>query len=323
MAILIDTPRWPAHGTLFGHLVSDRSLTELHRFARSVEIPLRAFDHDHYDVAERHLERLVAAGALPVTSRELVSRLTAGGLRVRRPEKLPAAASLIDPLRALWADLVTNFHRRARPTGAERGLVEPACGSLYDAGLGDDLLAAWSAPTRHYHDPRHLWMMLAALDQLGEATPALRLATPTLRLATWFHDAVYDGVPGRDEEESARWAERALPGLVDDATVAEVARLVRLTTTHRPDPDDAAGQALSDADLSTLAGPEARYWMYARAIRLEYAHVDDAAFRTGRATVLQGFLDTPRLFHTETGHRLWEGQARANISRELDFLLHD
>ena len=68
-------------------------------------------------------------------------------------------------------------------------------------------------------------------------------------LAAWFHDAVYDG-QGDDEERSARLAvlARRLGPWAD-----EVARLVRLTATHRPADDDHAGQVLCDADLGILA----------------------------------------------------------------------
>lgn len=80
--MLIDEPLWPAHGTLFSHLVSDESLAELHDFARAAGIPFRAFDLDHYDVPEHRHGHLVAAGALLVTRREFVVRLRASGLRV-------------------------------------------------------------------------------------------------------------------------------------------------------------------------------------------------------------------------------------------------
>jgi len=87
MAILIDTPMWPNHGTLWSHLVSDSSLEELHAFARANEVPARAFDLDHYDVpASRHAE-LVKAGAHEVSNRELVVRLLASGLRVSQAER--------------------------------------------------------------------------------------------------------------------------------------------------------------------------------------------------------------------------------------------
>ena len=83
MTVLIDWPIWPAHNTVWGHLVSDSSLEELHAFARAVGLPPRSFDLDHYDVPiVRHAE-LVEAGALQVSYRDLVRRLERSGLRVK------------------------------------------------------------------------------------------------------------------------------------------------------------------------------------------------------------------------------------------------
>lgn len=87
MTVLIDEPIWPAHGTVWAHLVSDASLDELHAFAAAAGIPRRAFDHDHYDVPEARCDELVARGAVPVTGRELLRRLQLGGLRVTQREK--------------------------------------------------------------------------------------------------------------------------------------------------------------------------------------------------------------------------------------------
>lgn len=85
--ILIDEAIWPAHGTVWAHLVSDASLDELHAFAARAGIPPRGFDHDHYDVPAERLEELVALGATAVTGRELLRRLQASGLRVRQKDK--------------------------------------------------------------------------------------------------------------------------------------------------------------------------------------------------------------------------------------------
>lgn len=87
MAILVDDPLWPAHGRMWAHLVSDESLTELHAFARAQALPERSFDHDHYDVPEEALPRLIAGGAQPVPGKELVRRLIASGLRVRARDR--------------------------------------------------------------------------------------------------------------------------------------------------------------------------------------------------------------------------------------------
>ena len=85
VAILIDPPNAPGRGRLWSHLASDTSYAELHDFARAVGVPERGFDRDHYDVPAEWYDAMLAAGAEPVRSRELVARLVAAGLRVRKP----------------------------------------------------------------------------------------------------------------------------------------------------------------------------------------------------------------------------------------------
>ena len=89
MTVLIDEAVWPNHGTLWGHLVSDVSYDELHAFARRAGIPERGFDNDHYDYPREKYDELVALGAVPVSARELLTRLQAAGLRVRQRDKRP------------------------------------------------------------------------------------------------------------------------------------------------------------------------------------------------------------------------------------------
>lgn len=84
MAILIDAAIWPAHDRLWCHMVSDTSLEELHAFARALGVPERAFEDDHYDIPESHRHEALAAGALEVSARELVTALYLAGMR-RRP----------------------------------------------------------------------------------------------------------------------------------------------------------------------------------------------------------------------------------------------
>ena len=82
MTILIDEARWRHRDRLWCHLVSDASLDELHTFADVNEIPRRGFHGDHYDIPEEYRDGLIAAGAVPVESRELIRRLKAVGLRM-------------------------------------------------------------------------------------------------------------------------------------------------------------------------------------------------------------------------------------------------
>ena len=177
--------------------------------------------------------------------------------------------------------------------------------------LREELRAAYADGSRGYHDLRHLAEVLARLDELAAA--GVGYDRRTVLLAAWFHDAVHDG-GADDEERSARWAERALP---TGAPVADVARLVRMTATHRPSDDDRDGCALSDADLAILAAPPARYAEYVADVRREYAAVGDADFAAGRAAVLADLLAKERLFHTDHARRHWEDAARANVAAEL------
>ena len=174
--------------------------------------------------------------------------------------------------------------------------------------LRDALLVAWDRDG--YHDLLHLAEVLDRLDLLAAAGASF---DPTLvALAAWFHDAVYDGADD-DEERSAQWAERALP----EAYADEVARLVRMTAHHRPSDDDAAGCALSDADLGILAAGPERYADYVAGVRADFAHVADADFRAGRLAVLQDLAAKPSLFHSARARELWEARARANLDREI------
>lgn len=84
MTVLIDPPSWPGRGRLWSHLVSDTSYEELHAFAAALGVPERAFDRDHYDLPAPYYDRAIAAGAEPATSRDIVSRLIAAGLRRRK-----------------------------------------------------------------------------------------------------------------------------------------------------------------------------------------------------------------------------------------------
>ena len=88
MTILIDDARWPAHGRLWAHLISDSDLEELHAFAAANGIPRRGFDRDHYDVPDEAHQRLVAAGARHVDGHALVKALIGSGLRITARERL-------------------------------------------------------------------------------------------------------------------------------------------------------------------------------------------------------------------------------------------
>ncbi|SES10868.1 HD domain-containing protein [Actinokineospora terrae] len=181
-----------------------------------------------------------------------------------------------------------------------------------DESLGRSLLDRWSEPHRRYHDLAHLDAVLSGVDLLAEHADDPDL----VRLAAWYHDAVYRGRPD-DEEQSALLAEAELPAAgLDAAAVAEVGRLVRLTAGHRTSPGDRNGEVLCDADLAILASDG--YDAYVAAVREEYRHVPEDAFRVGRAAVLRNLLALPNLYRTPLARERWEAVARENLRLELE-----
>ena len=305
MSIFIDPPVWPAHGTVFSHLISDTSLAELHDFAAKTGISPRAFDADHYDVPAYRYEGLVRAGAREVSGSQLTRILIDSGLRVplrERPNKIRPR------LMRAWDSLLPGH-----------------------TALGEDLLERYEQPHRKYHTSVHLSEMLTALKTLYEQH---HTATPrAVLLAAWFHDAVYEANPGEDEAASADLARTALTplastGSLTNREVTAIAHLIELTASHQlaDGIEEYTSGALTradaafflDADLAILAADSPRYTRYVAGVRAEYAHYAPDAFTRGRAAILQGFLNRTAIYASDTAHLLWDAPARLNLRTELE-----
>ena len=182
---------------------------------------------------------------------------------------------------------------------------------------GEDLILRWSEPQRRYHTVDHLQFMLSIVDEHADTADD----ADAVRLATWFHDAVYDPKAIDNEMRSAELAASVLPSLnVPGERVAEVVRLVWLTSSHEIGGRDPNGSLLVDADLAILASPPEGYEAYRRAIREEYAHVPDDAFRSGRLAVLRQLLDLGQLYQSRALRVAWDARARANMLAECALL---
>ena len=305
MSIFIDPPVWPAHGTVFSHLISDMSLAELHDFAAKTGISPRAFDADHYDVPAYRYEGLVRAGAREVSGSRLTRILIDSGLRVplrERPNKIRPR------LMRAWDSLLPGH-----------------------TALGEDLLERYEQPHRKYHTSVHLSEMLTALKTLYKRH---HTATPrAVLLAAWFHDAVYEANPGEDEAASADLARTALTplastGSLTNREVTAIAHLIELTASHQlaDGIEEYTSGALTradaafflDADLAILAADSPRYTRYVAGVRAEYAHYAPDAFTRGRAAILQGFLNRTAIYASDTAHLLWDAPARLNLRTELE-----
>ncbi len=174
------------------------------------------------------------------------------------------------------------------------------------------ILAAYAAPGRHYHGLAHLGAVLRDFD----AVRPLADDPDACELALWFHDVVWSA-DGTDCEARSAERARALAGRhgLDAARAGRVAGMI-LATTHRAPATGDAG-LVQDVDLAILAAAPADFDTYDAAIRREYAHVPEPAFRAGRAAVLEGFLRRPAIYATPALRERLEAPARSNLERAL------
>ncbi|MCJ9704041.1 MULTISPECIES: phosphohydrolase [unclassified Bradyrhizobium] len=174
----------------------------------------------------------------------------------------------------------------------------------------EELVAAYAAPGRHYHNLAHIEDCLAALTRVDSFSANER---EILTEVIWWHDVVYDPTRSDNEELSAQLAEQYVR-----ADIAhEVGRLIRLTKSHEVKPDDRLGAILISIDLSILGAEPARYDAYAAAIRQEFIHVSDADYRAGRAAVLRRFAARPVIYPDAGFAAKYDQRARDNLAREL------
>ena len=251
----------------------------------------RTWEWVHYS----HQDVLLAMKGLRARSafaRESMAVAARGALLTDPPIALPTR------LRWRWGDLGTTLKI---PFGQE-------------ASLGEQVLAAWSAPHRHYHGLRHLEHITDRVQALGARSPE----QPALLAAAWFHDLVYE--PGRADNE-ARSAELLSTQLgplgVDPALLVRAAALV-LRTAAPFSPAGPTEERFVDADLSILGEDHETYATYARDVRAENPHLPDAIFEAGRGA----FLDRVLAHIDATGHLfhhlppLCEALAAENLQRE-------
>ena len=173
-----------------------------------------------------------------------------------------------------------------------------------------ELVAAYTAPGRPYHNLAHIEDCLAALAQVDDVSS---LDREILTEAIWWHDVVYDPTRSDNEELSAQLAERHVRADISH----EVGRLIRLTKSHDVAADDRLGAVLISIDLSILGAEPERYDAYAAAIRQEFIHVSNADYRAGRAAVLRRFAARPVIYPDAAFAAKYDQRARDNLRREL------
>ncbi len=185
-----------------------------------------------------------------------------------------------------------------------------------DRRLLDGLLARHREKQRRYHTATHVAWVIRHIEELVAVEPADHL--DEVVAAAFYHDAVYEPAHPANERASARLARRDLTTLGwSNERTERVAAMIEATAHGDSGPAIGDTAILLDADLAILGSDPAAYSDYVASVRAEFRHVDDDEWRTGRASVLQGFLDRTAIFSTPTARDLWEQRARTNLAAEL------
>lgn len=177
---------------------------------------------------------------------------------------------------------------------------------------------SYGAANRCYHTLEHVKHCLAELDGY---TPAVN-NRKAIEMALWLHDVIYVPEAGNNEElSSAVGFCYGLELAESYSFAAEVRRLIQ-ATAHGCGKASPAGDAavVQDIDLSIFGAEPSCFAKYETAIRQEYAHVPDEAYRKGRVSILQGFLARQQIFHTVFFRTRYEQQARRNLAGLINSL---
>ncbi len=169
---------------------------------------------------------------------------------------------------------------------------------------------------RHYHTLRHIGACMHWLDQVKD-----QIADPrAVELALWFHDLVYNPRRQDNESISAEYAVSTLSLLREPKASRDAVRDLILVTKHPSDPVSQDQCWMVDIDLTILGAAPDIYDAYARHVRQEYSFVPEPAYRVGRKTVLEGFLQTSSIYCTDFFRQRLEADARRNLEREISRL---
>lgn len=192
--------------------------------------------------------------------------------------------------------------------------------------LWQEISDRYTEQHRYYHTLTHIVSLLNHLDIHQSNINNV----DAVELAIWYHDIIYDPIRSDNEQKSADYFKQSLQSRLLNSLIDQVVSLIIMTAKHQVstqlDKDnhkeisERDAKYFLDMDLAILGIDWPNYHTYTEHIRLEYAHVNDNAFREGRKTVLAGFLERERLYFTDDFYQKYEQRARHNIKREIKLL---
>lgn len=187
-----------------------------------------------------------------------------------------------------------------------------------------DVVEAYSAPERKFHNLDHLLLGFKALTLACTQTGDITVTAHEYVAYAWlYHDIVYDPTSKLNELSSAECATR----FIDTSLISkDRIRKMILATTHADDtvnggdPANPMGfevQLLLDMDLYGFSRDFQEVKSSEADVRAEYSHVSDADWNNGRPVFLRKLLNRTQIYRTDYFHTNFEQKARANLRQLL------
>lgn len=185
--------------------------------------------------------------------------------------------------------------------------------------LYSSLCTAYNEDGRYYHTLEHLNDLAQEFEKhrnlFGDDTRAILIAL-------FYHDVVYNCVPGQDEQDSAAVMREELSGIIDQTMLDRASAIILYTASHQAPDNDHAARLFLDMDMSILGSKTEKYARYLTQVTQEYCtayDISEAEFQQKRAELfLKPTIENGRKIFTTNEYEPLETLAHANISWELN-----
>ncbi|HYG18928.1 MAG TPA: hypothetical protein VD816_08360 [Ohtaekwangia sp.] len=178
----------------------------------------------------------------------------------------------------------------------------------------DEILKAYSEPSRTYHNLHHLHHFLEQVTSVKHLVHEWDCVIFSLV----YHDFICDPLATDNESRSAALAAMRLTALNVPAEKINLCREMIMATRGHYRHEHGDINFFTDADLAILGATPSAYGAYMNAVRKEYALVPESVYRAGRIKILKHFLALAEIYKTPEFRRRYEAQARENMLKEVN-----
>lgn len=156
------------------------------------------------------------------------------------------------------------------------------------------LVEYYEQPHRKYHTLDHVERSLHLFDEVRlQAEDAF-----AVEAALWFHDVVYEVTSLENEEKSADLCRNFLSSIGADTETIERTCSNILATSLNILPESPDEQLIRDIDIGVFGSLDETFDEYEKAIREEYAFVEEQQYIVARFQVLKSFLLEEAVYKT-------------------------